>query len=137
MATYDDVAHLALSLPGVDEGVSRGWRVWSVGGRMFVWERPFSQADLRRYGDEPVPAGPILAAAVDDLVEKDAVLASSPGSHFTIPHLDGYAAVLVRLDVVDDAVLARTVEDAWFARAPRKLAEAHRSLSGEMGGDTD
>ncbi|WP_418277395.1 hypothetical protein ACNHYB_05485 [Isoptericola jiangsuensis] len=102
-----------------------------MGGRMFVWERPFSQADLRRYGDDPVPAGPILAAAVDGLDEKDAVLASLPGSHFTIPHLDGFAAVLVRLDVVPEAVLARTVEDAWYARAPRRLAETRRPSTGE------
>ena len=66
VASYDDVARLALALPGTREGVSRGWRVWSVGDRMFVWERPFTQADLRRFGDDPVPAGPILAAAVDD-----------------------------------------------------------------------
>jgi hypothetical protein len=129
VATYDDVARLALALPGTHESVSRGWRVWSVGERMFVWERPFTKADLRRFGDDPVPSGPILAAAVDDLVEKDVVLAAEPASHFTIPHLDGYAAVLVRLDAVDAATLARTVEDAWFARAPRRLAEAQRLLS--------
>jgi hypothetical protein len=126
MATYDDVARLALALPGTREGTSRGWRVWSVGDRMFVWERPFSKADLRRFGDDSVPEGPILAAAVDDLIEKDAVLAAHPDTHFSIPHLDGYAAVLVRLDVVEPDVLARTVEDAWFARAPRRLAEARR-----------
>lgn len=126
MATYDDVARLALALPETTEGVSYGWRAWKVADRQFVWERPFTQADLRRFGDEPVPPGPILAAAVEDLEEKEAVLAAHPGTHFTIPHLDGYAAVLVRLDVVDDGTLAETVEDAWLARAPRRLAREHR-----------
>ncbi|MFV2145865.1 MmcQ/YjbR family DNA-binding protein [Isoptericola sp. G70] len=125
MATYDDVARLALALPETTEGTSRGWRVWKVAGRQFVWERPFTQADLRRFGDEAVPPGPILAAAVEDLGEKEAVLAARPGSHFTIAHLDGYAAVLVRLDVVDGGTLAETVEDAWLARAPRRLAAEH------------
>ncbi|GAA1971249.1 hypothetical protein GCM10009718_03600 [Isoptericola halotolerans] len=127
MATYDDVARLALALPGTEEGVSRGWRVWRVAGRQFVWERPFSKADLRRFGDEPVPAGPILAAAVEDLGEKQAVLDARPQTHFTIEHLDGYAAVLVRLDVVGDELLAETVEDAWLARAPVALAAARAS----------
>ncbi|MCK0117157.1 MULTISPECIES: MmcQ/YjbR family DNA-binding protein [Isoptericola] len=127
MATYDDVARLALALPETTEGTSRGWRVWQVAGRQFVWERPFTKADLRRFGDDPVPAGSILAAAVEDLGEKEAVLAAHRGSHFTIPHLDGYAAVLVRLDAVDDGTLAETVEDAWCARAPERLARDHRA----------
>ncbi|WP_278236971.1 MmcQ/YjbR family DNA-binding protein [Isoptericola sp. AK164] len=126
MATYDDVAQLALALPRTAEATSHGWRTWKVEGRQFVWERPFRQADLRRFGDDPVPAGPILAAAVDDLDEKDAVLAAHPESHFTIAHFDGYAAVLVRLEAVDDGVLAETVEDAWAARAPYSLVARHR-----------
>lgn len=126
MATYDDVARLALALPATEEGTSRGWRVWKVAGRQFVWERPFTQADLRRFAEDPVPAGPILAAAVEDLGDKDAVLSAHPDSHFTIQHLDGYAAVLVRLEAVTDGVLAETVEDAWAARAPRRLVAEHR-----------
>ncbi|MDO8151814.1 MULTISPECIES: MmcQ/YjbR family DNA-binding protein [Isoptericola] len=126
MATLDDVARTALDLPGTTEVTSRGWRVWKVEGRQFVWERPFRKADLRRFGDDPVPAGPILAAAVEDLGEKQAVLAEHPGSHFTIPHFEGYAAVLVRLETVDDDVLAETVEDAWAARAPRSTVARYR-----------
>jgi hypothetical protein len=126
MATYDDVARLALALPETAEGTSRGWRVWKVAGRQFVWERPFTQADLRRFGDDPVPAGQILAAAVEDLGEKEAVLAAHAGTHLTIPHLDGYAVVLVRLGAVDGGALAETVEDAWLARAPRGAAENYR-----------
>ncbi|WP_277212507.1 MmcQ/YjbR family DNA-binding protein [Isoptericola croceus] len=129
MATYDDVARIALALPGTEEGVSRGWRTWRVAGRQFVWERPFTQADLRRFEAEP-PTGPILGLAVDDLGEKEAVLAAHPASFFTIPHFDGYPAVLVRLDDVDEAELAEAVEDAWLVKAPRRLAAEHLARGG-------
>ena len=33
MATLDDVARIALALPEVTEGESRGTRTWSVGGK--------------------------------------------------------------------------------------------------------
>lgn len=125
MPTYDDVARLAEALPEVTVGVSRGHRTWDVGGRHLAWERPFSKADLRRFGDAPVPAGPILAVAVEDLGEKEAVLAAGRPGFFTIPHFDGYAAVLVRLEAVSEPDLRAALVDAWLATAPRALTERH------------
>ncbi|GAB6940036.1 MmcQ/YjbR family DNA-binding protein [Isoptericola variabilis] len=127
MATIDDAARTAAALPEVTETTTFRNRAWAVSGRVFAWDRPFSKADVRRFGDEPVPAGPILAVMVDDLGEKEAVLAARPET-LTIPHLDGVPVVLVRLDAVDDAALRELLVDAWFAKAPRRLAEAHREL---------
>jgi hypothetical protein len=129
MATFDDVAALALGLPEATEGESRGSRTWSVGGKGFAWERPFSKADLRRFGDETPPDGPILAVRVEDLGEKEAVLAAQPSAFFTIPHFDGYSAVLIQLDKVPGPALREAITDAWLACAPSKLADEYLGRS--------
>jgi len=49
---------------------------------------------------------------------------------FTIPHFDGYAAVLVRLDRVALDELDELIEDAWRLRAPKRLrAEFEKNRS--------
>jgi hypothetical protein len=123
MADYEDVARLAAELPEVTVGERHGHRTWTVAGKFFAWERPFSKADLKRFGSETPPAGPILAVRVGDLAEKEAVLADARNGVFTIPHFDGYAALLVQLDVVDDDTLRDLVVDAWLACAPAALAD--------------
>ena len=125
MASFDDVAAVALGLPEVTEGERHGQRTWYVGGKGLAWERPFSKADLRRFGDETPPGGPILAVRVGDLGEKEAVLAAQPGAFFTIPHFDGYSAVLIELDKVAGPALREAITDAWLACAPSKLADQY------------
>jgi hypothetical protein len=125
MVTVDEVALMVMELPEVTEGESYGHRTWLVGGKAFAWVRPFSKADIRRFGDEPVPDGPILAVRVDDLMEKDAVLEAQPRAFFTIPHFDGYAAVLIQLKKVGKRALREALVDGWLAAAPPKLATAY------------
>ena len=117
MVSLDDAARMAMELPGVEEGERHGNRSWSVGGKVFAWERTFSKADIKRYGDQPVPDGPIVAVRVEDLGEKEAVLSAGRRGFFTIPHFDGYAAVLIQLEAVAKRPLRDALEDGWLACA--------------------
>jgi hypothetical protein len=130
MATVDDVRRIALSLPEVAEGESRGTLDWRVKGKGFVWERPLRKGDIAALGDR-VPDGPVYAAHTADEGVKLALIADDPVVYFTTPHFDGYPAVLFELDRITVPDLTELITDAWLARAPRRLAEAFLARSGD------
>ncbi len=121
--TLDEFAELAMSFPETVEGERYGNRSWSVAGKAFAWERPFSKADIKRFGDTAPPDGPIAALRVADLHEKAAVLADGIDGMFDIAHFNGYPAVLVQLRVVRKRPLRELMLDAWRAVAPEGIAE--------------
>ena len=120
MATWADVERLATALPSVEESTSWGNRCWKVAGKTFVWVRPLGKKDRADLGDD-APDGEILGVRVAGEGEKAELLAAEPEVCLTIPHFDGFPAVLVRLDDVAEDLLAELVDDAWRCRAPKKL----------------
>jgi hypothetical protein len=124
MASWEDVERIALALPETTEEPAWGNRHWKVKGRGFVWERPLRKSDLKALGDD-APDGPILGARVEHLVAKEALLQDPSGVFFTIPHFDGYPAVLVLLDEIDLDGLDEVIVEAWLCRAPKRLADEY------------
>jgi hypothetical protein len=129
VASFEDVRRLALSLPETSERPAWGNDAWRVRDKMFVWERPLRESDLRALGDA-APEGPILGARVEHLVAKEALLADDPEVLFTTPHFDGYAAVLVRLDRIALDALEELIVEAWLCQAPKRLAKAYMDARG-------
>jgi hypothetical protein len=135
MASLDDVALIASELPGVREDVRHGNRTWFVADKAFAWERPFSKADIKRYGNAPPPEGPIVAVKVSNLEQKDVVLMGQPKGFFTIPHFDGYAAVLIQLKHVAKRQLRDAMVDGWLACAPPRVADQLLPTGRRQSGD--
>jgi hypothetical protein len=129
MATWKQVSEVALSLPQASERDSRGNRQWRVKDKLFVWERPLRPKELESLG-ERAPRGPILAARVEHLHAKEALLASAPEVYFTTYHFDGYPAVLARLQRLKAPELRELITEAWLARAPARLVRDYLAGGG-------
>ena len=97
--TLETVAKLADALPGAVVGARWG--------------------DLKRYGEESPPTGEIFAVIVDGLDAKDALLGIGLPGFFTIPHFNGYAAVLIELRLARLADVRAALEVAHRVTAAR------------------
>jgi hypothetical protein len=124
VSSWDDVRRIALGLPETSEQSRRGLAAWRVRDKLFVWERPLRQSDLRALGDA-APTGPILGARVEHVLAKEVLVADNPDVYFTTPHFDGYPAILVRLEQIGRGELEGVIVEAWLARAPKRLAKAY------------
>lgn len=112
-------------MPEATERPAYGRPAWRVKDKLFVWERPLRQSDLKALGDD-APDGAILGAKVEHVGAKEALIQSEPNVFFTTPHFDGYAAVLVRLDAIGLDDLEEVVGEAWLAVAPKRLAREYQ-----------
>jgi hypothetical protein len=66
----------------------------------------------------------LLVITTQDAAEKQALVDDDRLPFFTIPHFDGYNAVLVqqsRLGEIEREELIEIITDAWAAKAPKTL----------------
>jgi hypothetical protein len=119
MATQDDVRRIALALPEVVE--ETGHFAFSVlvdgksKGFVWIWME-------RVAADAPRVARPdVVAVRVADLDDKQALLTAEPSKFFTEAHYNGFPAVLVRLEAIDEGEMTGLVVEAWRSQAPPAL----------------
>jgi hypothetical protein len=126
-ARPEDVDEIAGSLPHTEKSTSWGDRpTWKVPagdkGKGFVIERSPHKTALDPETGEMYDD--LLVIRVPDAGAKQA-LVEDDGPFFTIPHFNGYNAVLVqqsRLGEISRDELEEVITDAWLAVAPKKLA---------------
>lgn len=138
MVTLDDVRAIAMSLPGVEEKLSghTGGPSWRTPRGLVVWERGPTKADLATLDKlgRDWPDGPVVAVHTDGIETKEALIESYPDAFFTIPHFDGYPAVLVKLTGIDRDQLTEVITDSWLERVPKSVASVWLA---EHGGDPE
>ena len=127
-ARPSDIGELALALPETAEAIVWGDRpAYQVRGKSFVIYRDARPDALDADGERLTD---VVVFSCSSPEEKEGLLVSGP-PWFTTPHFDGYSSILVRLSelrTVTVAELAEVVEDAWLARAPKRLAKEWLSL---------
>ena len=128
MATWLDVGTIASAMPGAVEDPRRdAWRANATkAARSFVWDRPLRAHDIQQHGPED---GPIVGVRVADEGEKAALIASDPAVFFTIPHFDGYNAVLIRLDRISRERLAEVIAESWVVVSSPRAVAAYLAIS--------
>lgn len=112
MVDSETVRRIALALPDARDESDERRLVFSVNGRGFAWTW-----NERIHPRKPKQPNLRVLAVVCALEEKETLLELDPAKQFTEPHYNGFPAILVRLDAVDEANLQGL------------LATAHRCIT--------
>src|SRR4051812_11357635 len=123
-ARVDDIHAAATALPEVTvEGEDRP--VYQVAGKSFVFFRgPRPDAVDAETGDRLTD---VVVFWVADEADKTAMVEDVSTPYFTTPHFRGHRSVLLRESRVGELSreeIEELVQDAWLARAPKRLAKA-------------
>jgi hypothetical protein len=101
---FEAVRAIALALPEVEESTSYGTPAFKVKRKL-----------LARLREDDV------LVVMIDLADKEFLMQSQPKVYFSMPHYDGYPAVLVRLSAASEPGMRRLLHAAWLYVAPRRL----------------
>ncbi len=130
-ARPQDVDEICAALPDTELGISWGDRpTWKVP------RGPKGKGFLLYRAPGPTAVDPATGERYEDLivittpteVEKNALVEDESTPFFTIPHFNGYSAVLVqqsRLGEISRQELEEVITDAWAAKAPARLVKEH------------
>jgi len=133
VTNWQRVEAFALTLPETTSTPSYGGApALRVNKKMFARLRGEMADDLDALTGAPY--GEVLMVGVGDLAEKEAVLAADPRAYFTVPHYDGYPAVLVRLAEADETEVRELLVEAWMRAAPKRALRAYEQTVGPLPG---
>lgn len=130
-ATPDDIDRIAMSLPEVEFGTSWGDRpTYKVpkgdkGKGFLLYRAPHKTAIDPETGEL---YDDLLVIMVPTEADKRALVEDEALPFFTIPHFNGFNAVLVRqsrLGEMDIDELTEIITEAWACKAPKKLVKEH------------
>jgi hypothetical protein len=106
----DDLKRVALALGGVLEKTAGRYAFYRDDRMMAV---PYPE---KVHPKKPrVTRYDMFVVRVADADDKDALLDGDPDVFFTTDHYTGYAAVIVRLDAIDEDRLGDILRSAWEA----------------------
>ena len=123
-ARVEDVHAAARSLPDVTvegDGDRPGYQVRGKSFVFFRGRRPDAVDPVtgERYSD-------VIVFWVADEADKQALVEDPTAPYFSTPHFDGHLSVLLRASRIAELTrdeVAEVVQDAWLARAPKRLAK--------------
>jgi hypothetical protein len=130
-ARPDDVDEICGALPETELGISWGdlptWKVprGPKGKGFLLYRAPHKSAIDPETGEM---YDDLLVIITPTEVEKNALVEDESTPFFTVPHFNGYNAVLVqlsRLAELERDELAEIISDAWATKAPKKLVREH------------
>jgi hypothetical protein len=130
-ARPEDVDEICAALPDTELGISWGDRpTWKVPrgpkGKGFLLYRAPGKTAIDPETGEPYDDLIVITTATE--VEKNVLVEDESTPFFTIPHFNGYNAVLVqqsRLGEISRQELEEVITDAWATKAPKKLVKEH------------
>jgi hypothetical protein len=110
MPSWEQAVAIATTLPETEESTSYGTPALKVRGKLLARQRDDAEGRV---------------VLMCDHSEKESLLAGGDPAFSTTPHYDGYAAILVDLELITQTQLRELLTEAWRRAAPAKLRKEY------------